>query len=147
MYTISFNSGALKDKFYCLVDDIIVESDREMEGILKRLKNLWMSRQMAQFEGQTYSIGDFVIRAANASNSPQKGMLIEIEYLPTLNYKSAIPLLKEFITILLPDVKTLSWSPGSEMENFKKVGLSETDFSRTHTAHQYIMLFKNNSIL
>ncbi|UZN99398.1 uncharacterized protein OCT59_000674 [Rhizophagus irregularis] len=146
MYTTEFYNT---NKIYCLIDDVIVEAEREMENILEKLKNLWLLRQTIVYDGNTYIIGDFLIRVAypKTTNSNYKGMLVEVEYTSTINPHVAAPILHEFIEMLKPpEIDIVKWEPDDE-HSFSKIGLSEDAFTRAHTDYQYMMLFKMENLL
>lgn len=140
MNTTVFNNA---NKIYCLIDDVIIEAEREMESILERLKNLWQVRQHTFYEGKAYIIGDFLVRvAAPKTAANYKGMLVEVEYISTINPYAAAPILREFIEMLKsPEIDIVQWEPNAE-DSFSKIGLSEDTFTRAHTDYQYMKLFK-----
>ncbi|CAB4402452.1 unnamed protein product [Rhizophagus irregularis] len=148
--------GSAKDKWAIQVklyrdikNDVIVEAEREMENILEKLKNLWLLRQTIVYDGNTYIIGDFLIRVAypKTTNSNYKGMLVEVEYTSTINPHVAAPILHEFIEMLKPpEIEIVKWEPDDE-HSFSKIGLSEDAFTRAHTDYQYMMLFKMENLL
>ncbi|RIA89642.1 mediator complex, subunit Med20 [Glomus cerebriforme] len=141
MYTTEFYNTS---KIYCLIDDVIVEAEREMESILEKLKNLWYLTKTIIYEGSTYIIGDFLIRVAVPKLTSYKGMLVEVEYTSTVNPHVAAPILHEFIEMLkLPEIEIV---PSAEY-SFSKIGLSEDTFTRAHTDYQYMMLFKSENLL
>ncbi|KAG9286597.1 hypothetical protein G9A89_005365 [Geosiphon pyriformis] len=152
MYTIGTRHGP--HLFYTLVDDIIVESERETEMILTKLKNLWGLRQVALIEsskeiflkGYTYPVGDFIVRLGNLNvSAAYKGMMIEIEYLPSSHPYTAAPILQEFKDMLVPDDASIAqWIPGAVNvdDTFAKVGLSEELYTTAHTMYQHMQLFK-----
>ncbi|KAF9115685.1 hypothetical protein BGX27_006929 [Mortierella sp. AM989] len=59
---------------------VLVEVEKDIEALIVKLKNLWVSRQHAQVEGYVYDLGDFIVRAGNimVASSSYKGMLIEV---------------------------------------------------------------------
>lgn len=77
LYTIWYwNSSRL----YVLSEDSIVESEYGIITILSNLKNLWQHRATLEFEGNSYSVGDFIVRMANPTGLVTKyqGMLVEV---------------------------------------------------------------------
>ncbi|CAG8723747.1 13077_t:CDS:2, partial [Funneliformis mosseae] len=120
-----------------------MNTTREMESILERLKNLWQVRQHTFYEGKTYIIGDFLVRvAAPKTAANYKGMLVEVEYISTINPYAAAPILSEFIEMLKsPEIDIVQWEPNAD-DSFSKIGLSEDTFTRAHTDYQYMKLFK-----
>ncbi|CAG8530355.1 4083_t:CDS:2 [Funneliformis caledonium] len=120
-----------------------MNTTREMESILERLKNLWQVRQHTFYEGKAYIIGDFLVRvAAPKTAANYKGMLVEVEYISTINPYAAAPILREFIEMLKsPEIDIVQWEPNAE-DSFSKIGLSEDTFTRAHTDYQYMKLFK-----
>ncbi|CAI2165012.1 8051_t:CDS:2 [Funneliformis geosporum] len=114
-----------------------------MESILEKLKNLWQVRQHTIYEGNTYIIGDFLVRVAAPKHANYKGMLVEVEYISTINPYAAAPILREFIEMLKsPEIDIEQWEPNAE-DSFSKIGLSDDSFTRAHTDYQYMKLFKN----
>ncbi|RHZ87724.1 hypothetical protein Glove_31g38 [Diversispora epigaea] len=137
------------NRLYVLSEDCIVETETEMDAIISSLKNLWQHRpHTSRFEGNAYSVGDFIVRVANPTIvHSYRGMLVEVEYLPTVHPHVAIPLLREFIDMIItPNSEVVKWEPTVE-DTYSKVGLSEEVFTRTHTSYQYIRLFKAENLL
>ncbi|KAI7869169.1 mediator complex, subunit Med20 [Spinellus fusiger] len=131
---------------YCMVDgSVVVEAEREMEIVLSRLKNLWQLRQSIVIEGISYEVGDFTLRVANILlGSTYKGLLLEVNYHPCSIPNNASNLLREFVDSIVPPTANLS----CEYEyDYESVGLSNYDFTTAHTGYQYMMLFKNDSLL
>ncbi|OLL22850.1 Mediator of RNA polymerase II transcription subunit 20 [Neolecta irregularis DAH-3] len=80
---------------FCLINDIVVEMDRDFEGLLKKL-NLWTQRQELVSDGTTLDMDEFKVRIGSLrSTTTILGQLIEIEYLPC-NNNSAQPVISEF---------------------------------------------------
>ncbi|CAG8502019.1 17627_t:CDS:2 [Dentiscutata erythropus] len=132
------------NKVYCLANDVMIEAEHELETILSKLKNLWALKQDVKFEGYSYNIGDFIIRTVDAR---QKGMLVEVEYLPTTHPHSASSILTNFIDLIMPkDADIVQWDQKGD-NSYTKVGLSEETFTRIHAAYQYMSLFKSESLL
>ncbi|CAG8462318.1 9346_t:CDS:2 [Ambispora gerdemannii] len=143
MYTIGTRHG--QQLFYTLVDDVVVESERETELIMEKLKNLWGLRQNATIESHTFPVGDFVVRLGKLNvNSDYKGIMIEIEYRPLSHPYTAAPILQEFKDMLLPaDAQIAQWISGATSDDtFAKVGLSEEVYTTSHTMYQYMQLLK-----
>ncbi|RIB22453.1 mediator complex, subunit Med20 [Gigaspora rosea] len=131
-------------KVYCLADDVMIEAEHELETILSKLKNLWSVKQDVKFEGYSYNIGDFIVRTVDARH---KGMLVEVEYLPTTHPHAASSILSDFIDLIMPkDADIVRWDEKGD-NSYTKVGLSEETFTRIHTAYQYMTLFKSESLL
>ncbi|CAG8443097.1 821_t:CDS:2 [Ambispora leptoticha] len=149
MYTIGTRHG--QQLFYTLVDDVVVESERETELIMAKLRNLWEARQNATIESHIFSVGDFVVRLGNMNvNSLYKGIMIEIEYRPLSHPYTATPILQEFKDMLLPaDAQIAQWIPRatSDDDTFAKVGLSEEVYTTSHTMYQYMQLLKIENLM
>lgn len=59
--------------------DGVVEGNRELEGVVHRLRSLWTVRQSASVEGWSYSIGDFILRVGSASvGTASKGVILVV---------------------------------------------------------------------
>ncbi|KAI8139254.1 mediator complex, subunit Med20 [Fennellomyces sp. T-0311] len=144
MYQVAL--GQQPGQVYCMVDgSVVVEAEKELETILSRLKNLWHMRQNIVIEGTSFEVGDFTIRVANILlGSTYKGLLLEITYHPCSAPNIAADLLREFVESVVPPTAQLS----CEYEyNYELVGLSNNDFSTAHTGYQYMMLFRNDSLV
>ncbi|CAG8779769.1 21147_t:CDS:2, partial [Dentiscutata erythropus] len=146
LYTIGYSNI---NRLFVLSEDCIIETETEMDIVISSLKNLWQHRPTSRYEGNAYSVGDFIVRAANPTivQSSYQGMLVEVEYLPTVHPHVAIPLLHEFIDMIItPNSTVVQWEPKGE-DSYSKVGLSEEIFTRTHTSYQYMRLFKAENLL
>jgi len=145
MYQVSLSQH--RDKVFVMVDGgVVVEAERELEGVLGKLKNLWILRQNHAIDGGScYEVGDFTIRAANIIlGGNYKGLLLEVEYRPLSTPNAATPLIEEFVRNIMPANAELSYQIESDYE---KVGLSARVFSPAHTAYQYMTLMRRDGLL
>ncbi|KAJ1972693.1 hypothetical protein H4R34_005321 [Dimargaris verticillata] len=104
---------------YAMVDEsCIVETDRELEAIVHKLKNLWVARQSSQIDGHLYDLGDFRVRMGNMMvGTANKGVIVEVEYVPCCYPQACQRILAEFIGLLMPSNAQLSFSVRSTTTN------------------------------
>ncbi|CAG8569044.1 6132_t:CDS:2 [Paraglomus brasilianum] len=143
-------SPNFNETHYCLVDNVIVEAQGDMEAILAKLRNIWSIRKTVDESGHVYKIGDFIVRIANLKhNENYNGIFIETEYLATVHPYASASLLNEFISLITPSKAVIEkWEPQSEQGgSYASVGLSETEFTDTHRAYQILMLLKKENLL
>lgn len=128
---------------------VLVEVERDIDALMPKLKNLWVSRQHAQVEGYVFDLGDFIVRAGNimVASTTYKGILIEIEYLPqTTSATASNAILEEFVKLISPPGVTL-YSPQMLDYPYEQVGLDPTNWSTLHSGFQYMTLFRRQYIL
>ncbi|KAJ1972407.1 hypothetical protein H4R35_004691 [Dimargaris xerosporica] len=104
--------GSEPARQYAMVDEgCIVETDRELEAIVHKLKNLWVARQSSQIDGHLYDLGDFRVRTGNMMvGTANKGVIVEVEYVPCCHPQACQRILAEFIGLLMPTNAQLSFS-------------------------------------
>ncbi|ORX95332.1 TATA-binding related factor [Basidiobolus meristosporus CBS 931.73] len=130
---------------FSMIDGVIVEADRELDFIVNKLKNIWVTRQNLQVEGYSFDIGDFVLRAGNIMvGSSYKGMMIEIEYKPCSIPTQCNDIFSEFLQNVIPPGAKYSLETDYKYES---VGLSSETFSPTHTGYHYMNLFWRDNLL
>ncbi|KAJ1657165.1 hypothetical protein IWQ61_003389 [Dispira simplex] len=158
-------------KQYAVVDDTVVEADREMEAIVLKLKNLWVSRQHTRIEGHCYDLGDFQVRIGNlVVGSSPKGLIVEVEYRAANILFQCHRLLAEFIQTMMPGDARLSFatpllSSGTNSQptvasrdllahnhivaalDYGPTDIQATWYTPLHTAYQYVALFRKDNLL
>ncbi|CAG8486134.1 10465_t:CDS:2 [Paraglomus occultum] len=118
MYSITMSPN-FNETQYCLVDNVIVEAQGDMEAILAKLRNIWSLRKTVD---------------------------AETEYLATVHPYASESLLNEFISLITPSKAVIEkWKP--QGDSYASVGLSETEFTDTHRAYQILMLLKKENLL
>ncbi|KAJ1975153.1 hypothetical protein H4R33_006698, partial [Dimargaris cristalligena] len=163
-------------KQHAMIDDAVVQTDREFESVIQKLKNLWVLRQTSHIDGHHYDLGDFTIRAGHmVVGTSNKGVIFEVEYKPSSAIHGAQALLAELIGILMPPEAQLSFAqplrnptPSAEMgirtpgliptsqlihhrylleTNYGPAGITGSNYNSLHSTYQLFSLFRKDSLL
>jgi len=105
--------------------------------IIDRIK-LYSMRQTVTVTGVKYKIGDFVFKIGSIMilNSA-KGLIMEIEYLPSVIPNSCSEMFQEFLDQLLGSQEKQTVSSVTYPESMPEV------YSYIHTTFQYVNMFKS----
>jgi len=128
------------NKCYLMLRNSILKSDKGMFGILERIK-MYTLRQTLTVTGIKYKIGDFILKVGSIMMiNSTRGLVIELEYLPSIVPNSCLEIFQEFFDGLLPQEKITVSSINYAVEIAPPI--PET-YSLTHATHQYVHIFKN----
>ncbi|KAK7291805.1 hypothetical protein RIF29_07244 [Crotalaria pallida] len=130
------------NKYFFIIrgNKVILEADASILTIMEKLQS-YKPKVALHFDGIQYKIGDFQVRlikvAPNQAES-LRGILMEVEYLPTSSVENSRKIMEEFLDIWRELVSKKSL-PGQFMfadPSYADYGLSD-DYSGQHAAIQY----------
>jgi len=113
-------------------------ADTLFNGLMSNLKNFYQARKGAKIEskGQRYQLADFIIKIGSVSLAGSfKGILVEVEYCPSLVASECWNLMKELLQSII----------GAAAENLPHELKSRADeiYTPTFTMLQYLYHFNN----
>ncbi|RKP13080.1 hypothetical protein BJ684DRAFT_20407 [Piptocephalis cylindrospora] len=150
LYVVTSTEGT--GRVWLVGRDGVVEGNRELEGVVHRLRSLWTVRQSASVEGWSYSIGDFILRVGSASvGTASKGIIMVVEYLPSVSLEAQLEgaLLQGFLDLVLPKGSTTSggWDAETDREAWESIGLGHSPWTGRHRGWQYVAFFQKQKML
>ncbi|CAL1526246.1 unnamed protein product [Lymnaea stagnalis] len=124
--------------FAILDSGITLVADTLFDGLMSNLKNYYQARKQnkMEFKGQRFQLADFVIKIGSVSLAGSfKGILVEVEYCPSVVASECWNLLKELLHSLIGNIAE---SPPPSL----KVKMDET-YTPAMTMAQYLDHFNN----
>ncbi|GBG72221.1 hypothetical protein CBR_g11153 [Chara braunii] len=143
LFGASFSELPRKYFFVLRQEFIVVEAATSIQAVMERIQ-LYLNRLSVSFEGVCFQVGDFLVKigkAIQSQNEVLRGVMIELEYIPTTSLEQSGPLLSEFLAIWQDLASNMS-QPGRLVlvePQYADFGLSDT-YSPQHMALQYVLL-------
>ncbi|CAI5484608.1 unnamed protein product [Closterium sp. Yama58-4] len=143
LFGVSFADVAGRHFLVLRQERMVVEAESTVQTLMETLQ-LYRHRLSIVYEGFEYLIGDFAMRLGRAilsTNEALRGIVVEIEYLPTSSLPDARPLLLDFLAIW-HDLVAAQGLVGRFVPldpAFSDYSLGDT-FSLPHSALQFVLV-------
>eukprot|EP00245_Coleochaete_scutata_P011411 TRINITY_DN4226_c0_g1_i1.p1 TRINITY_DN4226_c0_g1~~TRINITY_DN4226_c0_g1_i1.p1 ORF type:complete len:219 (-),score=21.56 TRINITY_DN4226_c0_g1_i1:385-1041(-) len=121
----------------------VIESGSVASAIFEKLQ-AYRQRLSISFEGNQHTMGDFVVKAGRAVLSHTdslRGIVLELEYVPTCSISRARACLEDFLGVWQEMAREQGWSGRFVAidPDYSEFGLGDF-YSPQHTALQYVLM-------
>ncbi|GJP36392.1 hypothetical protein CLOM_g20905 [Closterium sp. NIES-68] len=143
LFGVSFADVAGRHLLVLRQEHVVVEAESGVQTLMEKLQ-LYRHRVSITYEGFEYLLGDFAMRLGRAilsTNEALRGIVVEVEYLPTCSLPRARPLLLDFLA-LWHDVVAAQGLVGRFVPldpAFSDYSLGDS-FSLQHSALQFVLV-------
>jgi TATA-binding related factor (TRF) of subunit 20 of Mediator complex len=143
MYRLQYSE--VPDKSYIIIPSNCIECGREIDPEITRL-NSFRTSVTFLFEGTQYDCGDFRIRLAT-QRGVNAGVIVDIEYRPCADYRSAAPVIEEFINVLTGSLKTPHEVSSVDLSKLATTYNLSASFNLRHLSVMYMSLLGSRSAI